>query len=74
MRPVRIEMEGFAAFRQRVVVDFTRALETDTALFSLSGPTGSGKSSLIDAMIFALYGRIPPSTVESDRAFRPPRR
>lgn len=59
MRPVRIEMEGFAAFRQRVVVDFTRALETDTALFSLSGPTGSGKSSLIDAMIFALYGRIP---------------
>src|SRR5690606_6122531 len=59
MRPVRIEMEGFAAFRQRVGVDFTRALETDTALFSLSGPPGSGKSSLIDAMIFALYGRIP---------------
>ncbi|MFO7298647.1 MAG: SMC family ATPase [Actinomycetes bacterium] len=59
MRPVRIEMEGFSAFRSRVVVDFARALETDTAFFSLSGATGSGKSSLIDAMIFALYGRIP---------------
>lgn len=59
MRPVRIEMEGFSAFRSRTVVDFSRALETDTAFFSLSGATGSGKSSLIDAMIFALYGRIP---------------
>ncbi len=59
MRPVRIELEGFSAYRSRVVVDLSRLLESDTAFFSLSGATGAGKSSLIDAMVFALYGRIP---------------
>jgi exonuclease SbcC len=47
-------MEGFLAYRHRTEVDFT-----DADLFVLSGPTGSGKSSVIDAMTFALYGTIP---------------
>ncbi len=54
MRPVRLEMEGFMAFRERTVVDFA-----GVELFALTGPTGAGKSSVIDAMIFALYGTIP---------------
>lgn len=54
MRPVRVEVEGFSAFRQRTVLDLA-----DVELFALAGPTGSGKSSLIDAMVFALYGSIP---------------
>ena len=54
MRPVRIEAEGFLAYRDRVTVDFN-----DVEFFSLTGPTGSGKSSLVDAMVFALYGRVP---------------
>ncbi|HEY5890017.1 MAG TPA: SMC family ATPase [Acidimicrobiia bacterium] len=54
MRPLSLSIEGFSAYRKRVDVDFT-----DVDYFSLSGPTGSGKSSLIDAMVFALYGRIP---------------
>lgn len=54
MRPIRIEAEGFMAYRDRAVVDFT-----DVDFFSLTGPTGSGKSSLVDAMVFALYGRVP---------------
>lgn len=54
MRPLRIEVEGFSAYRQRVDVDFA-----DVDFFSLAGPTGSGKSSLIDAMVFALFGRVP---------------
>ncbi len=54
MRPVHISIEGFSAYRNRVDVDFT-----DVDYFSLSGATGSGKSSLIDAMVFALYGRVP---------------
>ncbi len=51
MRPKRLELEGFASFRERAEVDFGEA-----SLFVLTGPTGAGKSSLVDAITFALYG------------------
>ena len=54
MRPARLELEGFTSFRERTVVDFE-----GVELFALAGPTGAGKSSVIDAMIFALYGTVP---------------
>ena len=54
MRPERLEVEGFTAFREPTTVDFVGA-----ELFALTGPTGAGKSSLIDAMTFALYGSVP---------------
>jgi len=54
MRPVRLDIEGFTAFRDPVTVDFSGA-----DLFALTGPTGSGKSSVIDALVFALYGSVP---------------
>jgi exonuclease SbcC len=47
-------MEGFGAFRDRTEVDFDGA-----DLFALAGPTGSGKTTVIDAICFALYGSIP---------------
>lgn len=54
MRPLRLELEGFTTFRDRTVVDFQGA-----DLFALTGNTGSGKSSLIDAIVFVLYGVVP---------------
>ena len=54
MRPLRLDIAGFAAFRDPVTVDFT-----DADYFALTGPTGSGKSTVIDAMTFALYGSAP---------------
>jgi exonuclease SbcC len=54
VRPLSIEAEGFAAFRRRVEISFD-----DVDLFALVGPTGAGKSSVIDAMVFALYGKVP---------------
>ena len=54
VRPVRLELEGFGAFRDRTVVDFA-----GVDLFALVGPTGTGKSTLIDAICFALYGSVP---------------
>jgi len=54
MRPLRLDMRGFAAFREATTVDFT-----DTDFFALVGPTGAGKSTVLDAMCFALYGTAP---------------
>jgi exonuclease SbcC len=45
---------GFGIFRDTTVVDFAGA-----DLFALSGPTGAGKSTVIDAIVFALYGSVP---------------
>ena len=54
MRPVLLEMNGFASFREPTTVDFAGA-----DYFALVGPTGAGKSTVIDAMTFALYGSVP---------------
>jgi exonuclease SbcC len=54
MRPVSLHVQGFTAFRSPVDIDFAGA-----DLFALTGPTGSGKSSIIDAICFALYGSVP---------------
>lgn len=54
MRPESLQLEGFTAFRENTRIEFGKA-----NLFAFTGPTGAGKSSLIDAMIFALYGKVP---------------
>lgn len=54
MRPERLEMRGLASFRDATTLDFDGA-----DLFVLAGPTGAGKSSVIDAIVFALYGSVP---------------
>ncbi|MER7332250.1 MULTISPECIES: SMC family ATPase [unclassified Micromonospora] len=54
MRPMRLDMAGFTVFRNETTVDFT-----DADFFALVGPTGSGKSTVLDAICFALYGTVP---------------
>lgn len=54
MRPERLTIRGLATYRDETSIAFE-----DLSLFAIVGPTGSGKSSIIDAMCFALYGRIP---------------
>jgi exonuclease SbcC len=54
VRPLKLVVEGFTSFRDKVEIDFTRL-----DLFAVTGPTGAGKSSLIDAIVFALYGVVP---------------
>ena len=54
MRPLRLDLHGFTVFRDPTTIDFT-----DADFFALVGPTGSGKSTVLDAMCFALYGTVP---------------
>lgn len=55
MRPIRLEVEGFTCYRDR-----QPALEfSDLTLFAIAGPTGAGKSSILDAMLYALFGEVP---------------
>ncbi len=53
MRPLQLSIKGFGAFREPTHIDFT-----DIDLVALVGPTGSGKSTIIDAITFALYGTV----------------
>ena len=57
MRILELELEAFGPFRDRQRVDFARASES--GLMLIAGRTGSGKSSLLDAISFALYGSVP---------------
>ncbi|MGN6299928.1 MAG: AAA family ATPase [Angustibacter sp.] len=57
MRLHRLEVEAFGPFATREVVDFD-ALSGD-GVFLLHGPTGAGKTSLLDAVCFALFGQLP---------------
>ncbi len=54
MRPLRLDLSGFTVFREPTTVDLT-----DADFFVLVGPTGSGKSTVLDAICFALYGTVP---------------
>jgi len=51
MRPRRLVIEGLRSFRDRVEVDFG-----DRRLVAIVGHTGAGKSSLLEAITYALYG------------------
>ncbi len=53
MRSLELELEGFTSFRSRQNLDFS-----NLDLFAITGPTGAGKTSLLDAITFALYGHV----------------
>lgn len=65
MRLHRLEMVAFGPFADSTVVDFD-ALGAD-GLFLLHGHTGAGKTTVLDAIAFALYGRVPGARGEGKR-------
>ncbi|WP_067851178.1 AAA family ATPase [Alicyclobacillus mali (ex Roth et al. 2021)] len=54
MRPIRLVIQGLRSYRERQEIDF-QAL-TEHGLFGIFGPTGSGKSTILDAITLALFG------------------
>ena len=55
MRPIRIEMQAFGPYLRQQTLDFREL--GDRRVFLIHGPTGGGKTSLFDAMAYALYGK-----------------
>ena len=60
MKPLILTIEGLHSFTKRQSIDF-RELGV-TGLFGIFGPTGSGKSSILDAITLALYGEVKRAT------------
>ena len=57
MRLHQLRAEAFGPFAEPVEVDFDAL--SDAGLFLLTGATGAGKTSVLDAICFALYGDVP---------------
>lgn len=56
MKPIRLDIAGLQSYREAQSVDFERLCQG--GVFGIFGPTGSGKSSILDAMTLALYGKV----------------
>jgi exonuclease SbcC len=57
VRPRKLELQGFTCFNERVEVDF-EGLD----VFAITGRTGAGKTTIMDALCYALYGKVPRGT------------
>ena len=64
MKPIAIEFSGLKSYKDETKIDFTSLLKS--WLFGIFGPTGSGKSTILDAIFLSLYGRLPKSLSSSD--------
>ncbi|WP_028400688.1 AAA family ATPase [Ectobacillus panaciterrae] len=54
MKPIQLTMTAFGPYKQQELIDFTELQEH--RLFSISGNTGAGKTTIFDAICYALYG------------------
>ncbi|GLZ12416.1 nuclease SbcCD subunit C [Actinomadura sp. NBRC 104425] len=64
MRLHRLEITAFGPFPGTEHIDFDAL--SDAGLFLIQGPTGAGKTSILDAVCFALYGRVPGARSRND--------
>ncbi|MFA0440319.1 hypothetical protein BCU70_19335 [Vibrio sp. 10N.286.49.C2] len=65
MKPIKLTLSAFGPFAKTEVIDF--ALLGHSPLFLINGPTGSGKSSILDAICYALYGETTGSERTGDQ-------
>lgn len=64
MKPITLTLEAFGPYRGTVHLDFNDL--NDHSMFLISGPTGAGKTSILDAIVYALYGEPSGEVRKSD--------
>ena len=63
MKPLKLELQAFGPYVSKQTVDFEKL--SQKGMFLIKGETGSGKTTIFDAMTFALYGG---SSGENDKS------
>ena len=69
MRPLHLRFAGIGPYPGEVDVDF-RTLNAK-GLYLIVGPTGAGKTTILDAMTYALYGKVPSDREGSLSSLQP---
>ena len=64
MKPVRLSLQAFGSYAGEMTVDFARLARH--GVFAISGPTGAGKSTIFDALVYALYDDLPGFRVDGN--------
>ena len=59
MRPITLTMQAFGSYGKKTVIDFTKPEQN---IFLITGDTGAGKTTIFDAIVFALYGEASSTT------------
>lgn len=63
MKPIKLTMQSFGSYGKKTTIDFTK---TSQNLFLISGDTGAGKTTIFDAIVFALYGEASSGSNKKD--------
>ena len=64
MRPLKLVMSAFGPYAKEEIIDFE--LLDGKNIFLITGPTGAGKTTIFDAISYALFGEASGSTREND--------